>query len=632
VDWVESWRTAPVASALVRVRGSELIVEELNETIRRMAGDAADTFIGMSLDVVYSDVPQLPRLVRRALETGEVQSETFPYALRSAVGTTEVEARAIRLAEDAAVVFLAPAALTAFDPTTPSIDDLQDEAAAAWLSEGEAAAYIWRLEPDGDFTLVGNNRSAVEATRGGVLEIRGLRARSLYFDQPQFIAFLEQVRDEGRAETNMPLRFVTEGKRNVHFFRALGVRRREHLFLFTVDRTEEHSMAGELATAEKRLRRAERLDSLGRLAGGIAHDFNNLLAAIVVLGELIREQVADAVREDVDLLLATADRGAALTKRLLAFARRQEVSPIPFSVGSLLAELQPMLDRLVGSRIDLRAEVEPDLPAVLMDPAQLEQIVVNLVVNAQEAMPKGGAVTLRLREARPADREAFDEVAGERFLLLEVEDEGMGVPEELRELIFEPFVSSKDEGSGGGLGLATVWSLVSGAGGGVRLTSEQHRGSTFHLLLPVTDAAPEALRASTSNQPPTPGPTRARVLLVEDDPLLRRVVHRSLSRDGFEVVTARDGRDALEQLEAEDDWAIDIVVTDVVMPHVSGPELARALREREPDLPIIFCSGHHTEALVDELSPPVRALAKPLSPATLLEAIQSLLGEGDDPG
>jgi len=394
-----------------------------------------------------------------------------------------------------------------------------------------------------------------------------------------------------------------------------------------VDRTTTHDLAGELATVEKRLRRAERLDSLGRLAGGIAHDFNNLLAAIIGLGELIQDRVDAETRSDVRTLLDTAERGAALTQRLLAFARREEVKPVPFEIGELLEGLHRMLDRLLGSRTNLAMTVDRKLPAVFVDPSQLEQIIVNLVINADEAMREGGTLSLRARLASETDWAGFrmlPQPEASPMVLLEVEDEGVGIAPAYRELIFEPFVSSKDEGSGSGLGLATVQSLVTQAGGHIRVSSEEGVGTTFSILLPTSTEAPESLTPPSA--PPRKDPRRGRVLLVEDDRLLQRVLGRSLRKSGFDVLTASDGREALALMDDPGGESIDILVTDVVMPHLSGVELAMTLRKRWPALPVILCSGHHTETLSDAtLAPPLASLGKPVPHLMLVETIQRLL-------
>ncbi len=600
------------------------VVEDLNDAGARMAGVATDTFIGLSLGAIFPDTPAIPQLVREAANSGEVRELTLEVPMRTRGITVLTHYRVVPIAEDALVVFAHPP--NGDVPPAPSLESLQDSAASAWLAEGDAAAYVWRVEPDGDFTFVQYNQRAFEVTRGGVLKIKGLRAQSLYWDQPRFLQFLGRVRDDGRAQEDaLPLRFVTAGK-HLRFFRTLGVRRGQHIFVFAVDRTDEHLKAGDLEVVEKRLRRAERLDSLGRLAGGIAHDFNNILAAIIGLGELIRERVHPESASDLRTLIDTAERGAAMTRRLLAFARREEITPISFRIDELLDGLRNLLSRILGSRVDLAITIQRNLPPVFLDPSQLEQIIVNLIVNAHEAMPEGGTLSLRVRLASDDDRASFvesygDELPTDPFVLLEVEDDGVGIAGDHLELIFEPFVSSKDEGSGGGLGLATVKSLLAQAGGHVRVRSEQGVGTTFSLLLPTSTEPATELRPSTA--PPKRRATGGRILLVEDDRLLCRVMRRTLTHYGFDVVTAGDGREAIELMN--DGRTVDILVTDVVMPHISGVELARELRKKWPTLPVVLCSGHHTEPFADQIAPPLESLEKPVSQATLIDTIQRLL-------
>lgn len=606
------------------MNADSLVVEEWNAAAKRAAGLAESTLSTLSVEEIFPDIPQIPALVREAAATGTVQSANLDYVMRSTSRPIGAEFRAVPLDDDRVVLFATLDLPAADSPSPPALDALEDSAAQAWLAEGAAAAYVWRIEQDGDFTLAEYNQKALEVTRGGVLKIKGLRAQSLYWDQPEFLRFLTLVRDEGRAETDsMSLRFVT-GSKTLHVFRALGVRLDHHVIVFAVDRTAEHVMATKLATAEKRLRRAERLDSVGRLAGGIAHDFNNLLAAIIGLGEMLHDSVEEVLKADVRTLLDAADRGAALTKRLLAFARREEVSPRPFSVGELVAGLQPMLDRLLGPQVDLSLSLDRKLPSVFMDPSQLEQVLLNLIINAHEAMPEGGALSLRATLARLEGRLAFEGAGDGPFVLLEVEDEGVGIAPDLQELIFEPFVSSKDESSGAGLGLATVRSLVSQASGHVRVASEVGGGTTFTLLLPTSDEPPQRLGRSVDEHESET--LEGRVLLVEDDALLRRVLRRSLRRMGFEVLVARDGRDALELMDSGTQHPIDVLVTDVVMPHVSGVELAIECRKRWPKLPVLLCSGHHTEDLSDgSIAPPVRFLNKPVPQQLLARTIRELI-------
>ncbi|MBO6940083.1 MAG: response regulator [Deltaproteobacteria bacterium] len=610
-----------MAGVLVRAEESGFVVADMNDAAREVAGVASDTFVGLTLEAIFPDVEAIPRLVREAARTGEVRSLSLEVPMRTRGVSVLTHYRVIPLGDDALVVFAhAPADEL---PPAPSLDSLQDSVASAWLAEGETAVYVWRIEPDGDFTFVQYNQRAIEVTDGGVFKIKGLRAQSLYWDQQHFLRFLTQTRDTGRAQADaLPLRPVT-GAKQLRIFRTLGIRRGGHLFVFAVDRTAEHTMADDLAVAEKRLRRAERLDSLGRLAGGIAHDFNNILAAIIGLGELIADQVGPETASDVRTLLDTAERGAAMTERLLAFARREEVTPVSFRIDELLEGLQTLLGRILGSRIDLTITIEQNLPSVFLDPSQLEQILVNLIVNAHEAMPEGGTLALRVRVATDGDRASFDSdpSPGEPMLLLEVEDDGVGIAANHLELIFEPFVSSKNEGSGGGLGLATVKSLVVHAGGRVRVRSEVGLGTTFFLLLPTSTEPPTVIRPSTA--PPERNELGGRVLLVEDDRLLCRVMSRTLGHYGFEVVAAADGTEAMELMS--DGRTIDILVTDVAMPHISGVELARELRKRFPTLPVLLCSGHHAESVAGELEPPFESLGKPVSQAVLIATIRRLL-------
>jgi two-component system, cell cycle sensor histidine kinase and response regulator CckA len=375
------------------------------------------------------------------------------------------------------------------------------------------------------------------------------------------------------------------------------------------DITERRRSAEERAELEHRLAQAQRLESVGQLAGGVAHDFNNLLSVILTcVGFATRELPADhPVRDDVEEIGRAADRAAALTRQLLMFSRREVVKPEVLDVGGLLRDLERLLNRTLSERIALRITVGPGLLPVLADRAQLEQVLVNLAVNARDAMPDGG--TLAIAVAGTPD--------GVRITVV---DDGTGMLEEVRDRAFEPFFTTKDPGQGTGLGLATVHGIVTDSGGTVDIASAPGRGTSVTIFLP---GCREAVRSP--ELPAEPGEhatATARVLVVEDQEPVRRQACRILAAHGYEVTEAPGGEEALAGWEE-----IDVLVTDVVMPGMTGQQLAQMAVERNPDLRVVYMSGHTEDVLVRN-GARARNLAfvqKPFTRATLLRAVEDAL-------
>jgi two-component system, cell cycle sensor histidine kinase and response regulator CckA len=375
------------------------------------------------------------------------------------------------------------------------------------------------------------------------------------------------------------------------------------------DITDRRRSAEERAELEHRLAQAQRLESIGQLAGGVAHDFNNLLSVILTcVGFATRELPADhPVRDDVDEIGRAADRAAALTRQLLMFSRREVVKPEVLDVGALLRDLERLLDRTLSERIALRITVGPGLVPVLADRAQLEQVLVNLAVNARDAMPEGGTLAIAVGGVQSGVR-------------ITVVDDGAGMPEEVRERAFEPFFTTKDPGQGTGLGLATVHGIVTDSGGTVDIDSAPGSGTVVTIFLP--GCAEPVLTVEPPADLPDLTSTPARVLVVEDQEPVRRQACRILEAHGYEVTDAAGGEEALA------DWhPVDVLVTDVVMPGMTGPELARIALERTPDLRVVYMSGHTEDVLVRN-GARARNLAfvqKPFTRATLLRAVEDAL-------
>lgn len=366
--------------------------------------------------------------------------------------------------------------------------------------------------------------------------------------------------------------------------------------------------------ATERLRHGQKLELLGQLAGVVVHDFNNIITSVRGFAELLLDDLPDdsASREDARIIVAAMDRAAGVARRLLAFSRNEATRPRVVDVAEALQRMTPLLRGVVGERCQVEVVPEAGVGSVLIDPVDLEQCVVNLVVNARDAMPLGGAVRVSLRHGQ---------LRGLRAVCIAVTDGGTGIDPAVRDRLFEPFFTTKAMGQGTGLGLASVERVISAAQGVVDVQSELGRGSTFTLVLPLHEGT-EAVAESTDVEAPRMV-RRARVLVVEDDALVRRLVVDTLGRDGHEVRSASDaaGASALAR-----DEHFDLVVSDVVMPGTSGPMLVAALREAHPTLRVIFMSGYYENPDLDPRAVQgARMLPKPFSPDELLRAVQGAL-------
>jgi two-component system, cell cycle sensor histidine kinase and response regulator CckA len=377
---------------------------------------------------------------------------------------------------------------------------------------------------------------------------------------------------------------------------------------------------------EEQLRQAQKLEAIGRLAGGVAHDLNNALTAIVGYTELALGALASdhAARPDVEEIRRAAERAESVTRQLLAFSRKQILEPRIFSVQETIGTLQRMLERLLGPAITLSTVIAPDLPPIYGDPGQIQQALVNLAVNARDAMPDGGRLTVQATRVHIDDVQARAQqplMAGD-YVEIAVSDTGRGMSAETQRHIFEPFFTTKGVGKGTGLGLAMVYGTVKQSGGFIFVDSQEGRGTTFRLYFPpATAQAPPRQPAST---PTTADATT--ILVVDDEPVVRTLVVSTLKREGYRVFDAESGADAL-RLAAGAPGRIDVLLTDASMPGMSGAELATALARTRRGLKVLVMSGYSAEPVkVDGLCEPVALLAKPFTPADLRRKIREALG------
>jgi signal transduction histidine kinase len=373
----------------------------------------------------------------------------------------------------------------------------------------------------------------------------------------------------------------------------------------------------ELRQSEERVRQASKLEAVGTLAGGIAHDFNNLLTVILGNAQLIEDALGpDHPRAHNAQDILTAGRSAAsLTRRLLAFSRKQRVSPQLVNLNALVRGLEGLLQRLVRESVALVTSLADSLPPVVIDPGQVEQMLINLAINARDAMPQGGRLTIETT-AVPA---SAGSVAG---VAIRVADTGHGMDEHTRARLFEPFFTTKPVGQGTGLGLSTVYGIVSQAGGRITVDTAPGAGARFDIWLPVAEIAPPPAEAVAVRAPS--GGTET-ILLAEDSSEVRRFAATVLARAGYHVVEALDGADAVARRLALD-RPLDLLLTDVMMPRMTGIELARRLRSREPNLRVLYCSGYAgVGETVDELGVTGAFLQKPFSAADLLRSVRDVL-------
>ncbi len=375
---------------------------------------------------------------------------------------------------------------------------------------------------------------------------------------------------------------------------------------------------------KERLGSVQRMEAVGRLAGGVAHDFNNALTVVLAGAGLVGEQLPpdSPAREDLEDIIAAAEHAASLTRQLLAFSRRRVVRPKVIDLDDLVRAVDRMLRRVLGEDIELRTLAGAPWP-VEIDPGALEQVLLNLAVNARDAMPKGGQLSVETGRCRV--EEGASEAAGVEpgdYSVLDVADTGHGMLPEVSARAFEPFFTTKPVGHGSGLGLSTAYGIIRQSGGAITIDSAPDRGARFRIYLPRCHASPQAPRP-TSAAPQAHGGAE-KILVVEDEPVVRRLVVRSLRDAGYRVESAEDGVEALKRFGDE---SFDLLLTDVVMPNLGGPELVSKLRARQPDLRVLYMSGYAEERLATDgrVAADLELIQKRFERAALLARIRGIL-------
>ena len=387
------------------------------------------------------------------------------------------------------------------------------------------------------------------------------------------------------------------------------------------DITERKALQAQLFQAQK-------MEAVGQLAGGVAHDFNNLLNVILGYSDLLLERAdpSDPMHKRIVQIKKSAERGATLTRQLLAFSRKQVLQPKILDINTLVVEEEQMLSRLLGEHIELTTHLEPSLGQVKADPGQMEQILMNLAVNSRDAMPDGGRLIIETENVE-LDEAYTNQHLGARpgsFVMLKVSDTGIGIDPETQAHIFEPFFTTKEPGKGTGLGLSTVYGIVKQSEGFIWVYSEPGMGTTFKIYLPRVDAVAEA--PSEEKAAARTAQSQATVLIVEDEESLRELAREFLESAGYKVLMAKNGPEAL-QIAAQHPGPIEILVTDVVMPGMSGREVARRLASFRPAMKVLYVSGYTNNAIAHHgvLDPRVAFLEKPFTKNDLLSKVRELL-------
>jgi signal transduction histidine kinase len=388
---------------------------------------------------------------------------------------------------------------------------------------------------------------------------------------------------------------------------------------------------------QEQLRQSQKMEAIGRMAGGVAHDFNNLLTAVVGYAQLAHEDLdnlgsdpaaAGKLRRDLDAIGHAAERATSITSQLLAFSRRQVLQPRVLDLNGTLREMDTMLRRLLGGHVEMLAALDPECDPVKIDPVQVQQVLINLVLNARDAMPNGGTVTFATANVELADGLSlpYDLIPAGRYVVLTVADTGLGMDERTRTRLFEPFFTTKTAGKGTGLGLSTVYGIVRQTGGYIGVDSRPGEGATFRLYFPAL-ARSELAASETGRDAPAPHLRGSEtVLLVEDEAMVRDLASRVLSSHGYRVLEAEDGEAALEMCRRHE-GPVDLLLTDVVMPGMNGSELAQHIGTLVPGVAVLFVSGYTGGAMEKHgvLRNGTNFLQKPFSPRRLMRKVREVL-------
>ena len=575
----------------------------------QMAGrrqDGSEFPASVSVSTMTADTGLLiSATIRDATEVGEVEAERIRVKTEAERARLEVEARRVTA-----------------EGEKKEAERVRLEAEARRVTaEGEKKeAERVRLEAEADRVTAEGEKKEAERVR--------LEAEAERVTAERVRLEAERVRLEAEAER---VRLEAEVERE-----RLGAEAERERLETEVERVTDK---GEKTEAERgrleaeveherlegQLHQSQRMESLGQLAGGVAHDFNNLLAVITNYASFVSEELDDkeAAQNDLGQIRVAAERAAELTRQLLAFAGRKVLQPVIFDLNQVIVAVEQLLRRTIGEHVELVISLSTDPSFVEADPGQLEQVLVNLAVNARDAMPDGGLLTIDTEnsEIDEAYTETNPGVAPGRYVRLRVSDTGSGMEQAVLDHVFEPFFTTKPRGEGTGLGLPTVFGIVAQAGGEIQLYSEPGIGTTCQVLLPTTDRTPTIGRSLTE---PRDLHGTETVLVVEDEDALREVARRILSRNGYVVLTSANGPEAIALVERHT-GVIDLLLTDVIMPQMLGKEVAARIQELFPGLPVLYMSGYARPVLGPTLGEEIALLEKPFSEQLLLIKVRDVL-------
>jgi PAS domain S-box-containing protein len=395
------------------------------------------------------------------------------------------------------------------------------------------------------------------------------------------------------------------------------------------DLTERKRAEETLRQTEEQLRQAQKMEAIGQLAGGVAHDFNNLLTVIHGYSELILTSLDESshLRQDVREIMHASERASSLTHQLLAFSRKQVLQPKVLDLNAHVSDMDKMLRRMIGENIELVTLLAKDLGRIKADPGQIEQVILNLAVNARDAMPNGGKLTIETANAELDEgyaRTHITVIPG-RYVMLSVSDTGVGMPPEVRERIFEPFFTTKENGKGTGLGLSTVYGIIKQSGGNIWVYSEPGLGTTFKIYLPRIEEDTQSLKPSAVSTKSLQGSET--ILLVEDEEIVRKLACTILQKNGYKVLEAPNGEEALRIVQGQNGNPIHLLVTDVVMPGMSGRQLADQLARLRPEMKILYISGYTDNAIVHHgvLDAGMSYIQKPFTMEGLARKVREVL-------
>ena len=590
-----AFNASSVGMTLTRLDGT---LVQVNERFAEMLGYATDELAGMNVsDITHPD---------------DLEPD-FAYAAEIRAGKRDSYTREKRyLRRDGSIFWgdLTVSLVRGYDGTprhvVAHVQDItsQKEANLLFAATFERSV-VPKIVVDDGRAIVDLNEAAVDLLGVPHDEALGLSIESLVPDQ-QAERMWERFIQAGTIEAEASLRRPDGGIRHVEFVATANVRPNRHIAVVR-DLTRQKEL-------ETQLRQAQKMEAVGRLAGGIAHDFNNLLTAIGGYSEFLIGGLDDErLRRHASEIKKAAARAASLTGQLLAFSRRQVLQPRVLDLNAVVSDMDMMLRRLIGEDIELITMLDPELPSVRADPTQIEQVIVNLAVNARDAMPNGGSVTIE------TDNVETDEGS---FVELRMTDTGIGMTEVERQQLFDPFFTTKEGGTG--LGLATVYGIVEQSGGTIEVDSAPGMGSSFSILLPRAETRPEVAEQVPVRD--APGSGNETILLVEDEPVVRHLVAEILETSGYTVLEAGDGPSALELLRRHS-GAMHVLVTDVVMPGMSGPEVAQSVTSMRPGTQVLYISGYTDSAIGHHgvLEPGIAFLQKPFDADDLNRKVRSLL-------